>query len=406
MIQITLNGQPFTPKTLEDALIQTVADSVRTKLGSIRHPETGEFPTVAIVGSSLTELHARVEGSEELLKLVRERLANDGSEPGSTQEFKAGLSSALGEPRVFLSYAFEDKELARRIAEALQSNGIDTWWDNWCINAGDSIRQRIDEGLADCTHFVVLLTSHSVGKPWVRQEMDAGLVRKLNTGSKFIAVRSGLLVRELPPLLQGMLSPSIDEEKFDISQLINDIHGISVKPPLGQRPTPISLGRSIETGNSAAATALAKLFVEATAYARQFDPQISIDEAAIKLNLSREDVIDAAHELTGLVTRLHGDTLFPEEELFVRFDKFWKAWDPSADALQVATGMVNGETFPGTPADIAKHFGWEPRRLNPALAFLAKRGLVRDLRTMGNEPWLIATMHKTDETRRFVKSRQ
>jgi hypothetical protein len=49
-------------------------------------------------------------------------------------------------PKVFLSYAFEDTALADKIANTLQQNGIDTWWAGWCIRAGDSIRQRIDEG--------------------------------------------------------------------------------------------------------------------------------------------------------------------------------------------------------------------------------------------------------------------
>jgi hypothetical protein len=92
-------------------------------------------------------------------------------------------------PKVSLSFAFEDQALAGRIARTLQSNGIDTWWAEWCLGPGDSIRQRIDEGLGNCTYFVVLLTPASVAKPWVAAEMDAGLVAKLSKG-QFIALRS------------------------------------------------------------------------------------------------------------------------------------------------------------------------------------------------------------------------
>ena len=73
-------------------------------------------------------------------------------------------------PRVFLSYTSDDIELARRIAESLHGNGIDTWWDKWRISTGDSLRQKIDEGLSGCTHFLVLLTPQSIDKPWVNQE--------------------------------------------------------------------------------------------------------------------------------------------------------------------------------------------------------------------------------------------
>ena len=36
-------------------------------------------------------------------------------------------------PKVFLSFAFDDQPLAKRIAHTLQANGIDTWWEEWCI---------------------------------------------------------------------------------------------------------------------------------------------------------------------------------------------------------------------------------------------------------------------------------
>ena len=98
---------------------------------------------------------------------MRQRMGNEEEEATVNEE-------QTGSPRVFLSYTWGDRELAERIANALQANGIDTWWAEWCISAGDSLRQKIDEGLGDCTHFLVLLTPNSIEKPWVNQEMDAG----------------------------------------------------------------------------------------------------------------------------------------------------------------------------------------------------------------------------------------
>jgi len=122
-------------------------------------------------------------------------------------------------PKVFLSYAFEDSALAERIARELQSQGIDTWWAGWSLKAGDSLRQKIDEGLENCTHFIVLLTSISVEKPWVKVEIDAAFVRKLELKARFIPLRYGLSPSKLPPLLRGMLSPTIDDFESDIRQL-------------------------------------------------------------------------------------------------------------------------------------------------------------------------------------------
>lgn len=42
MVEIKINGKPFSAKTLEESFIFAAVDQLREKLGAIRHPETGE----------------------------------------------------------------------------------------------------------------------------------------------------------------------------------------------------------------------------------------------------------------------------------------------------------------------------------------------------------------------------
>lgn len=308
-------------------------------------------------------------------------------------------------PKVFLSFAFEDQTLAGRIARTLQANGIDTWWAEWCIGAGDSIRQRIDDGLGSCTHFVALLTPRSVAKPWVAAEMDAGLVAKLSKGTKFIALRCDLAPREMPPLLQALLSPEVDPSNLDLTQLINDIHGVTRKPTLGLPPFAARAQSTPPPGYSNAASALARLFVERSKNATQLDPNFSIEALASELSLSEDDVRDAVFELQGLVENHRDHVVYAKDELFVVFDKYWMAWDAEEDALRLATALVNDSTFPREPAQQARALGWPARRLNPATAYLANRDLIKSLRSSSGDAWRFTTMHNTDATRRFVKSR-
>jgi TIR domain len=235
MLKITIGGKSVSPDKLGDALmraaIEGVSAQMRERFSAVRRPDTGEFPTVVAHGDSLDTLSFTVEGSAELLALVRERFSADELEAmGVTTTAPTSL------PRAFLSFAWEDRSVAEKIATTLQANGVDTWYAEWEIGAGDSLRQKIDAGLRGCTHFLVLLTPESITKPWVNQEMDAGLVRKLSQETRFIAVRLGMAAASLPPLLRGMLSPSIDDFDADMRQLVNDIHGISRKPPLGSAP--------------------------------------------------------------------------------------------------------------------------------------------------------------------------
>jgi TIR domain len=401
MIKFSIGGRPVDPRNMKDALMRAVLENVRAqikeKVGAIRDPDTGEFPTVIVRGESIDKLALHVEGSPKLVALVRERLGMEAE----GQVAETAVPSAP--PRVFLSYTSDNLELARRIAEALEAKGIETWWDKWCIYPGDSLRRKIDEGIAGCTHFLVLLTSESIGKPWVNQEMDAGLVRKLNDQCKFFPIRYDLPSSALPPLLSGMHSPAITTDE-DIVQLINDVYGVNRRPPRGTPPIAIARSSGATTSYSPAATSIARLFVERTKHALFADPQFDVVDLAKETGLSVEDTKDALYELSGFV-KLSLDHVLVQGALFSEFDRHWKPWDPAEDALRLAADIVNDPEFPADPRQIAEHYDWEPRRLNPVVHFLLERRLIVDRQVLNSSPFAIASIVGNEHIRRFVKRR-
>lgn len=414
MVRLEFNGRPFDPKTFNDqlqaAVLQQVVDHVREQVGSIRDPDTGEFPTVVIRATSLSDMKLQVEGSDALIARVREVL---GLEEDADEVAPEGTTEARTEspsprpPKVFLSYASEDRELAAQIAQGLIAQGVDTWWDTWEIRAGDSLRRKIEAGLADCTHFLVLLTPVALTKPWVNQEMDAGLVRMLNERITFLPVRAGLPAGELPLLLRGLHSPEIRDLAADLQQLIHDIHGVTRKPPVGPRPPAANI--AARTGVSPAATALARAFVQHTKHASGFDPQLTRAQLQALTGLSQEDLADAIHELRDRVT-VHeyssgGGFVVAEPVLYADFDQHFQPWSPGEDALQLAADLHNDPDFPASPRAISERYGWGPRRLNPALAYLMDRDLIEVQSGIGDGTYLGHRVESTDATRRFVKSR-
>lgn len=404
MIKFEFNGKPFNPKTFEEqilrAAMEQVANEMHERVSSIRHPSTGEFPTVIVSGTSLEDMSMRIEGSPELLQIVNERLGV--AVVGESDDAAPSLGA---QPKVFLSWGWEDRALAEPIANSLMRKGVDTWWSEWCINAGDSLRQKIDEGLNDCTHFVVLLTPQSIGKPWVNQEIDAGFALMLSQKKvKFIALRHGLQVGELPPLMRGMLSPEVSGPEHDLTHLVNEIHGVSKKPPLGPPPLAVKVAQQSATGYSAAATAILKLFSDSASDAYFGDPTFTEAELAENLELTSDEVTDALYELRSFVKVTLGHVR-PETELFASFDKHWRVWNPEQDAIKLATDLVQDASFPSQSAEIAARYGWQPRRLNPALAYLINRKIVMDSKAYGTMPWLTHWIGRTDETRRFARSR-
>ena len=78
---------------------------------------------------------------------------------------------------VFLSYAREDRERARTIAFALETQGWSVWWDRKIV-AGESFDRTIEEQLESARAVVVLWSIHSIDSEWVRNEAAAASERK------------------------------------------------------------------------------------------------------------------------------------------------------------------------------------------------------------------------------------
>ena len=87
---------------------------------------------------------------------------------------------------VFISYASEDKDkIVRPLANALMSEGLDVWYDEFTLRIGDSLRQKIDQGLANSRVGLVVLSSAFISKGWTNYELD-GIVTRAVSGEQIL----------------------------------------------------------------------------------------------------------------------------------------------------------------------------------------------------------------------------
>ena len=70
---------------------------------------------------------------------------------------------------VFLSYARQDADTARRFAEAFRSSGFTVWWDD-ALRSGETFDETIERALREARAVVVLWSPSSVASRWVRAE--------------------------------------------------------------------------------------------------------------------------------------------------------------------------------------------------------------------------------------------
>ena len=142
-------------------------------------------------------------------------------------------------PKVFVSHASEDKaRFVLGFATRLRAAGIDAWLDRWEMLPGDSVVDRIfEEGLAEAGAVVVVLSVHSVDKPWVREELNAAFVKRVARRTRLIPVL--LDDCKVPEALATTLWERIDDlahydESFE--RIVAAITGVRDKPALGELP--------------------------------------------------------------------------------------------------------------------------------------------------------------------------
>jgi hypothetical protein len=185
----------------------------------VRDPDTPEFPVVVVWGSDLDYLTLEVSGSEKVVALAKEGLGISGDSSARSPDGDGSGISPNRPPRVFVCPASENKPQAERIAKDLMKNGIDTFFDK-----------------------------------------------------RFIPLRSGLTVVELPPVLKTLHSPELSDYDRDLQALVGLIHGVSDRPPLGPAPEIVSKGSGGQLGLSPAAEAIVRYFVEHSEHGLTMDP--------------------------------------------------------------------------------------------------------------------------------------
>lgn len=87
---------------------------------------------------------------------------------------------------VFISHASEDKDaIVRALANALEAEGLKVWYDEFTLRIGDSLRQKIDRGLATSRVGLVVLSPSFISKGWTNYELD-GIVTRTVSGEQIL----------------------------------------------------------------------------------------------------------------------------------------------------------------------------------------------------------------------------
>lgn len=147
---------------------------------------------------------------------------------------------------VFLSHNHKDKEFVRRLAQDIESHGIRVWLDEAEMRIGDSLVQKIREGIDSVDYFAVILSEHSVNAPWVVNELDVAMNYQIQGKIKVLPIVLSLI--ELPSFLIGKLYGNFTNSNNyneQLKSLINSM-GVAFNSNVVSEKTNENLGKSLD----------------------------------------------------------------------------------------------------------------------------------------------------------------
>lgn len=149
---------------------------------------------------------------------------------------------------VFLSHNHADKTFVRKLARDLEAHNVKCWLDEAEMKIGDSLIQKIRNGIDNVEYFAVILSPNSINAPWVVNELDVAM--NLQISGKPIKVLP-IMLRECEPpgFLVGKLYGDFkDESKYldSLKTLTTSIGVVFNKNALNDDSCPNNLGTAID----------------------------------------------------------------------------------------------------------------------------------------------------------------
>lgn len=168
IVEINLQGSAANVRLMDNSNFQNYRNGKRhTYYGGLakKSPVRLQIPTSGNwhVTVDLQGLRGNVKSSIRILPsplpTLREPALSTVPSLVHKDDYRAETDSEIEKTYdVFISHASEDKdEVVRPLAQALINQGLKVWYDEFELKIGDSLRRKIDKGLANSNFGIVVL---------------------------------------------------------------------------------------------------------------------------------------------------------------------------------------------------------------------------------------------------------
>ena len=256
-----------------------------------------------------TEAPVPVSSAESLRPLPPSstQMSTPRDQPATTERVDASTAEIGDEKQwdVFISYATEDKEtVAGPLAEALRTQGVSVWYDQFELRIGQSLRRSIDSGIAQSRYGLVILSKPYFEKDWPQHELD-GLVAKTNSDKQHILlpiwheISRGEVIKHSAPLADRVALLTADCEIDEIADKIASVVVGGQVPSAGAdtKPSPPPRTHSHGMNNVALTAGPKRHFLPGVTVSPHSDPQGRYYLDVRKNDISSNDYVSLCNDL-------------------------------------------------------------------------------------------------------------
>ena len=142
--------------------------------------------------------------------------------------------------QVFVSYAREDQEIALRIVEALEKEGISCWVDKKGIRFAQAYTEAIDQAIRASSLVIWVASQHSLASHYVHHEISAAQTQKKARGLVYL---ESMDPTQLPPpfnvtmagiqgaeFFRGSFEDNVAKLAADIKEVLRGLLGLRFPP--------------------------------------------------------------------------------------------------------------------------------------------------------------------------------
>jgi len=314
-------------------------------------------------------------------------------------------------PKVFVSHAGEDNIFVENLGKCLIEKGVDPWIDFWELLPGDKLIDKIfNKGIGKCDVFIIVLSQNSIKKPWVIEELDTALVKRIESQTKLIPIRIDDC--EIPMPLKATVWKNVDPQKEllpQIEPIVTSIYDLKIKPKSADIPEQYQDLKKVDEYNVVETSVLKALITiyyetgEIFIWGHQIQDQVGFtpDEINDAVEILEGDGLIKIQLFTG-TGHFNFGTVRITSIGFVNYADHFLGIDTNKEMNILLSEIVSQGNYI-TSKKLGEQVKLSPYSINKYVGYLELQGYIKVTRYSGTSPFDFGEVIATAQGRRIMR---